>query len=64
MNDNKPLAVGDRVRRRRFPHIQGYVWDADRPGMLIIKWDDPDENAYVRNPRDLERITPDRRRGR
>jgi hypothetical protein len=61
-NDNKPLAVGDRVRRRRFPHVQGYVWDTGWPDMVIIKWDDPEENAYIRNPADLEKITPRRAR--
>jgi hypothetical protein len=58
------LAIGDRVRRRDAPHIQGYVWDTwdtGWPGMVIIKWDDPDENAYVRDASVLQKITPPRR---
>jgi hypothetical protein len=55
----KALAVGDRVRRRQFPHTQGNVWSIER-GMVIVKWDDREENAYVRDDRDLEKITPPR----
>ena len=58
MNDSKPLSIGDRVQLRRYPHIQGYVWDTGWPDMVIIKWDDPEENAYIRNPdRDLQKVT-------
>ena len=58
MNDSKPLSIGDRVQLRRYLHIQGYVWDTGWPDMVIIKWDDPEENAYIRNPdRDLQKVT-------
>jgi hypothetical protein len=62
-NDNEPLAVGDRVQRRRFPHIQGYVFDLCvlYPGWISIQWDDPEEIAEVPNPRrDLQKITQQR----
>jgi hypothetical protein len=54
------LAVGDRVRRRQFPDVEGEVWSLNGlyPGWIMIKWDDPDENAEVADPaRDLEKIT-------
>jgi hypothetical protein len=54
-NDNEPLAEGDRVRYRRFPHIQGEVWSIER-GMILMKWDDPEEIAEVRDPKLLEKI--------
>lgn len=53
--------VGDRVRRRGFPHIRGKVWSIER-GLIIVKWDDEEENAYVRNSADIEiaKISPRR----
>jgi hypothetical protein len=58
MNDNEPIAVGDRVRLRQFPDTQGVVWDVvPRENMVIVEWDDPDEDVYVREPRRwLEKI--------
>jgi len=29
-------------------------------GTIIVQWDDPDENAYIRDPRRLEKIIPPR----
>jgi hypothetical protein len=58
------LAIGDRVRRRRFPHIQGTVFSLRGlyPGWISVRWDDPEEIADVRDPdRDLQRITAPRR---
>jgi hypothetical protein len=60
MTNDPPLAIGDRVRRRRFPHVEGYVWDTGWNDFVIIKWDDHEENAYVRNAGELEKITPRR----
>ena len=61
MNDNQPLAIGERVRRRDQPWLQGTVWSVEtvlRDGSIIIEWDDnDDENAFVPAGR-LERITP------
>ena len=53
--------VGDRVQRRGFPHIRGKVWSIER-GVVIVKWDDREENAYVRNSVDIEivKISPPR----
>jgi hypothetical protein len=51
------LAIGDRVQRHNQPHMRGKVWDIHGDGLVIVKWDDPDENAYVL-PRDIEKITP------
>jgi len=61
MNDNQPLAVGDRVRRRDQPWLTGTVWSVETvlgDGTIVVEWDDnDDENAFVR-PGRLERITP------
>jgi len=61
MNDNQPLAIGDRVRRRDQPWLEGTVWSVEtvlRDGTIIVEWDDnDDENAFVPAGR-LERITP------
>jgi hypothetical protein len=59
MNDNQPLTEGDRVRRRCFPNVQGYVFSMHGlyPGWISVQWDDPEEIADVRNPRrDLEKL--------
>jgi hypothetical protein len=61
------LAVGDRVQLRRFPYLQGTMWSIEsakvRRGMVwIIKWDDPDENAYIYEPGELEKVTPPAKR--
>jgi hypothetical protein len=60
MNDNQPLARGDRVQLREFPHIQGYVWDTGwmaKQNMVIVQWDDPEEDVYVTDPqRHLQKI--------
>lgn len=55
MRNDQQLAVGDRVQRRQFPHVRGTVWSIER-GMIIVKWDDRDENAYVRDPQRLQKI--------
>ena len=56
----EPFRVGDEVRRRGSA-VRGTVWSVT-PGMVVVRWDDPDENAYVRNPRQLvravERLRP------
>jgi hypothetical protein len=61
MNDNEPLAIGDRVQLRQFPSVQGYIWDKlSTEDTVIVQWDDdhPDENIYVTNPRRwLQKIT-------
>jgi hypothetical protein len=48
------------VQLRQFPDVQGYVWDTGwLPEMVIIQWDDPDEDVYVRNVQHyLQKITP------
>ena len=51
------LKVGVRVQRRQFPQIRGKVWSIER-GVIIVKWDDSDENAYIREAADLQRISP------
>jgi len=60
MNDNEPLRVGDRVRLRQFPHVQGYVWDRwPEENMVIVAWEDDEQDVYVRDPRRwLEKIAP------
>src|SRR5262245_30249548 len=57
------LKIGDRVRRRQFPHIKGTVWDMPGlyPDWVNVKWDDPEEQAQVPG-RDLEKITPGAKR--
>ena len=57
MNDNNPIAVGDVVQRRGQPFMRGVVWSVER-GMIIVQWDDPDENCHIRNPPKLEKVTP------
>jgi hypothetical protein len=57
MNDNDPIAIGDTVRLRDHPLVRGTVWSIER-GMIIVAWDDQDENVYVRDPRRLEKIIP------
>jgi len=58
MNDNEPLKVGDRVRLRQFPHIDGTIWDViPRKNMVIIDWSNSEDNAYVTDPqRWLEKV--------
>lgn len=58
MNDNDPLTVGDLVRLRQFPDEWGIVWDViPKENMVIVQWDDPAEDVYVREPRRwLEKI--------
>lgn len=60
MNDNEPVQVGDRVRLRQFPHVEGTVWDKwPEEDMVIVSWNDPEEDVYVRDPRLwLEKIVP------
>jgi hypothetical protein len=41
------LPIGDRVQLRT-------VWSIER-GMIIVAWDDQDENAYIRDRRQLAR---------
>jgi len=56
---NEPLKIGDRVRLRQFPKVQGVIWSVPsaEENMVIVKWEDPEENAYVRDPsRRLEKI--------
>jgi hypothetical protein len=61
MTDNEQFAVGDRVRQRRFPwHSLGTVWSVERD-MVIVKWDEPDENGHIRDPRVLEKVSRPRR---
>jgi hypothetical protein len=59
-NDNEPLKIGDRVQLRQFPDVQGYIWDiVPREKMVIVQWDDPEEDVYVRNVQHyLQKITP------
>jgi hypothetical protein len=57
-NDNEPLAVGDRVRRRDMPWVVGTVWSVTEPiqkGWIMVDWDYKDETADVPIGR-LERI--------
>ena len=62
------LAVGDRVRYRRFKHTEGTVWSIEpdkitgRGMVTIVKWDDAEENGYIRDPQELEKIIPRARR--
>jgi hypothetical protein len=56
MNDNHQLQIGERVRRRDMPWVEGTVWDIFE-GQPVIEWDDGDENAYPPWGR-IERITP------
>ena len=56
MNDNDPLNVGDCVHLRQYPRVQGRVWDLVR-GVIVVKWDDKDENAYIRDPSKLQKIS-------
>ena len=56
MNDNCPVALGDRVRLRGQPWTQGTVWEIT-PDMIQVMWDDPDEVAQIRDARLLEKIT-------
>lgn len=60
MNDNEPLQIGDRVRLRQSPHVQGYVWDRwPEENMVIVAWENDEEDVYVREPRRwLEKIAP------
>jgi hypothetical protein len=60
MNDNEPLKVGDRVRLRQFPRIEGTIWDIrPKEDTVLVEWNDPEENIYVTNPRRwLEKIQP------
>jgi hypothetical protein len=55
-NDDKPLQIGDRVQLRQFPHSKGRVWDLVR-GVVVVKWDDKDENAYIRGQHKLQKIS-------
>lgn len=41
----------------RRPAVQGA---GEGPRGTIVQWDDPDENAYIRDPRRLEKIIPPR----
>jgi hypothetical protein len=56
----KALVVGDRVRLRRFPRVKGKVWDTGWRDYVIVKWNDREENAYVRE-QDLQRLIPRRK---
>ena len=56
------MKVGDRVRLRQFPQTQGVIWDISsiEENMVIVKWEDPEENAYVHDPlRWLEKLPPE-----
>jgi hypothetical protein len=57
VNDNDPIAEGDTVQRRGHPSLRRSVWSIE-DDMIIVEWEDPDENAYIRDPRQLEKITP------
>jgi hypothetical protein len=63
MENEQQFAVGDRVQLRRFKRTQGTVWSIEpdkitRRGMVtIVKWNDPDENAYIRDTSELEKVT-------
>ena len=48
------------MRHRNQPWVHGTVWDTAWREFVIIKWDDREENAYVRDPSVLEKITPRR----
>jgi len=58
MNDNEPIAVGDRIRLRQFPDTVGVVWDImSKENTVVVEWNDPDEDVYVHEPRRwLEKI--------
>jgi hypothetical protein len=67
-NDNEPKSFveGDRVQMRGQPWLQGTVWsiepDVSGCEVTIVAWDDEDENAFVTNPRRLQRLpTPESR---
>jgi hypothetical protein len=51
VNDNEPLALGDRVRRRDQPWLTGTVWSVTEPickGWITVEWDDNDDECiYV-----------------
>jgi hypothetical protein len=36
MNDNRPLAVGDRVRHRLMPWLEGTVWSIEF-GVIVVE---------------------------
>jgi hypothetical protein len=60
-NDNQPLAVGDRVRRRDIPYLTGTVWELEtrlHPDTIMVDWDDGEECATVA-ARYVERIIPE-----
>jgi hypothetical protein len=59
MDRNQNFAIGDRVRQRYSPGLEGEVWSIER-GVIIVKWSDLDENAYIRDPSQLEKVTPRR----
>lgn len=57
MNDNdpKPFVIGERVRMRGQPWLQGTVWSI-APDEINVDWDDGEEVTSVRNAARLERL--------
>jgi hypothetical protein len=57
MNDNNPLAVGDRVRHRNQPWVLGTVWALETgmrdDGRIVVDWDNRDDNAFI-DPQQVE----------